>query len=50
MTYGTYNELISFCSKLPMNQLIAYVNFVKPTKNRPYLVAKEVLKIRLCRK
>ena len=47
MTEGTYKELIEFCSKLPLRQLMAYKNHVRPLKNKPYLIAVEVLKIRL---
>ena len=47
MIYGTYIQLIQFCSSLPIRQLIAYKNQVKPLKNKPYLVATEVLKIRM---
>tara|TARA_Y100001968_G_C19200710_1_gene639811 strand:- start:519 stop:668 length:150 start_codon:yes stop_codon:yes gene_type:complete len=47
MIYGTYIQLIQFCSSLPIRQLIAYKNKVKPLKNKPYLVAIEVLKIRM---
>ncbi len=47
MTHGTYVQLIQFCSSLPMRQLIAYKNKVRPLKNKPYLVALEVLKIRM---
>jgi len=47
MYYQTYKQLIEFCSNLPIRQLIAYKNVVKEMKNREYLVALEVLKIRL---
>ena len=47
MIYGTYIQLIQFCSSLPIRQLIAYKNQVKHLKNKPYLVATEVLKIRM---
>lgn len=47
MIEGTYKELIEFCSKLTLRQLIAYKNHVRPLKNKPYLIAVEVLKIRL---
>ena len=47
MTEGTYKELIDFCKKLPIKKLMAYKNYVRPLKNKPYLIAVEVLKIRL---
>ena len=47
MIYGTYIQLIKFCSSLPIRQLMAYKDLVKPLKNKPYLVATEVLKIRM---
>lgn len=47
MIKGTYIELIEFCSKLSVRQLVAYKKYVKHMKNKQYLIAKEVLKIRL---
>ena len=47
MYYITYFELIKFCRKLPIRQLIAYKDYVKEMKNKEFLVANEVLKIRL---
>ena len=38
MTEGTYKELIDFCSKLTIKQLMAYKNHVRPLKNKPYLI------------
>ena len=46
-TEGTYKELIDFCSKLTIKQLMKYKNYVRPLKNKAYLIAVEVLKIRL---
>ena len=42
-----YIELIKFCSILTIPQLIAYKDAFKKNKNREYLIAAEVLKIRL---
>ena len=50
MYYKTYIELITFCKQLPIKQLIAYKNTVKESKNKEYLIACEVLKIRLSKK
>jgi len=47
MYYRTYIELITFCKYLPIRQLIAYKDAVKELKNKEFLVAREVLKIRL---
>ena len=47
MYYRTYIELITFCKYLPIRQLIAYKDAVKEMKNKEFLVAREVLKIRL---
>ena len=47
MYYRTYIELITFCQYLPIRQLIAYKDAVKKMKNKEFLVAREVLKIRL---
>ena len=47
MYYRTYIELITFCKHLPIRQLIAYKDAVKEMKNKEFLVAREVLKIRL---
>ena len=47
MYYRTYIELIIFCKYLPIRQLIAYKDAVKEMKNKEFLVAREVLKIRL---
>ena len=43
MTEGTYNELIDFCSKLPIKQLMAYKNHVRPLKINPILTLNEVI-------
>jgi len=50
MYYRTYNELITFCKYLPIRQLIAYKNAVKVMKNKEFLIAREVLKIRMSKK
>ena len=50
MYYRTYNELITFCKYLPIRQLIAYKNAVKEMKNKEFLIACEVLKIRISKK
>ena len=47
MYYRTYIELITFCKNLPIRQLISYKDAVKETKNKEFLIAREVLKIRL---
>ena len=47
MYYRTYLELITFCKYLPIRQLIAYKDAVKEMKNKEFLIAGEVLKIRL---
>ena len=47
MIHGTYIQLIQFCSSLTIKQLIDYKDQVKSLKNKPYLVATEVLKIRM---
>jgi len=47
MKNGTYIQLIKFCSSLSIKELMDYKNRVKPLKNKPYLVALEVLKIRI---
>ena len=47
MYYRTYLELITFCKYLPIRQLIAYKETVKEMKNKEFLIACEVLKIRL---
>ena len=47
MYYRSYIELIDFCKQLSISQLIAYKNFVKETKNKEFLIASEVLEIRL---
>ena len=47
MYYKTYLELITFCKYLPIRQLIAYKDAVKEMKNKEFLIAGEVLKIRL---
>jgi len=47
MYYRTYIELITFCKYLSIPQLIAYKNAVKEMKNKEFLIALEVLKIRL---
>ena len=50
MYYRTYLELITFCKHLPIRQLIVYKDAVKEMKNKEFLVACEVLKIRLSKK
>jgi len=50
MYYRTYIELITFCKYLPIRQLIAYKDAVKEMKNKEYLIAREVLKIRISKK
>jgi|TARA_B100000768_G_C11196116_1_gene339561 hypothetical protein len=50
MYYRTYLELITFCKHLPIRQLIGYKDAVKEMKNKEFLVACEVLKIRLSKK
>ena len=50
MYYKTYRELIAFCKHLPIRQLIDYKDAVKDMKNREFLIACEVLKIRLNKK
>jgi len=50
MYYRTYLELITFCKHLPICQLIGYKDAVKEMKNKEFLVACEVLKIRLSKK
>jgi len=47
MYYRTYIELITFCKYLSIPQLIAYKDAVKEMKNKEFLIALEVLKIRL---
>ncbi len=44
---GTYQELIDFCQALTIKDLARYKEFVRSIKNKPYLVANEVLKIRI---
>tara|TARA_B110000116_G_scaffold223731_1_gene203037 strand:- start:339 stop:587 length:249 start_codon:yes stop_codon:yes gene_type:complete len=50
MYYKTYIELITFCKHLSIRQLIDYKNAVKEMKNREFLIACEVLEIRLSKK
>ena len=50
MYYKTYIELIAFCKYLPIRQLIAYKDTVKEMKNKEFLIAGEVLKIRINKK
>ena len=45
--HTTYLEIIKFCSLLSIRQLIAYRDAYKQFKNKEYLVACEVLRIRL---
>ena len=47
---SSYIDLIQFCAVLTIPQLIAYRNSYKKKKNREYLIACEVLKIRLKKK
>ena len=50
MYYKTYIELITFCKYLPIRQLMAYKDTVKEMKNKEFLIAREVLKIRISKK
>jgi hypothetical protein len=50
MYYRTYTELITYCKYLPIRQLMAYKDAVKEMKNKEYLIAREVLKIRISKK
>ena len=50
MYYRTYTELITFCKYLPIRQLMAYKDAVKEMKNKEFLIAREVLKIRISKK
>lgn len=43
----TYLEIINFCSLLTIPQLMAYKNSYKRFKTKEYLIACEVLRIRL---
>ena len=45
--HTTYLEIIKFCSLLSIRQLMAYRDAYKQFKTREYLVACEVLKLRL---
>ena len=45
--YSTYLEIIKFCSFLTIPQLMAYRDSYKRFKTREYLIACEVLRIRL---
>jgi len=45
--YFTYLDIIKLCSFLTIPQLIAYRDSYKRFKTREYLIACEVLKIRL---
>jgi len=45
--YVTYSDIIDFCSKLTIPQLMTYRDLYKRFKSREYLVAREVLRIRL---
>jgi len=47
MYYKTYIELITFCKHLSIRQLIDYKDAVKEMKNKEFLIACEVLEIRL---
>ena len=47
MINGTYIQLIKFCSSLSIKELMDYKDRVKHLKNKPYLVALEVLKIKM---
>ena len=46
----TYNELISFCARLPFQQLLAFREQYKADKNKEFMVASIVLRIRINRK
>ena len=50
MYYKTYIELIIFCKHLSIRQLIDYKDAVKGMKNKEFLIACEVLEIRLNKK
>jgi len=41
-----YQEIIKFCAELSFAQLKAFKKIYKPDKNREYMVASEVLKIK----
>jgi len=43
----TYIQLIRFCAELPFQQLLAFKEQYKSDKNKEYLIACEVLKIRM---
>ena len=47
MYHKTYIELITFCKHLSIRQLMDYKDAVKEMKNREFLIACEVLEIRL---
>lgn len=40
-------QLINFCARLPYRQLLAFKAQYKSDKNKEYLIASEVLKIRM---
>ena len=50
MKDGTYTQLIEFCARISISELIQYKKYVRHTKNKRYLIAKVVLDIRLSRK
>ena len=45
--YYTYIDIINFCALLTIPQLIDFRDFHQRFKTREYLIASEVLKIRL---
>ncbi|MFT4801994.1 MAG: hypothetical protein ACI93N_001769 [Flavobacteriaceae bacterium] len=45
--YFTYLNIIKFCASLTIPQLMEYRDYYKQFKTREYLVACEVLKLRL---
>jgi len=45
--HTSYLEIIKFCSLLTIPQLMAYRDFYQRFKTREYLIACEVLKLRL---
>ena len=43
----TYLEIINFCANLTIPQLIFFKDFYRSDKNKEFIIACEVLKIRL---
>ena len=44
---NTYLDIINFCLMLTIPQLVAFRNIYKSDKNKEFIIACEVLKIRL---